>query len=116
MDGFTSAIAKKCDRVDPTDPMKSQGPLYVQLVLSLALGVSAFFGFCVSLPASLQHVVYRSLLIKLVSSPEMEELVRRSEAAHKCCRRFARPPGHIFWVDASALQDHRAASSCFRRS
>ncbi len=42
-------MAKECPTIDPTDPRAhSQGGIYVQLVLSLALGVSAFFGFCVS--------------------------------------------------------------------
>jgi hypothetical protein len=42
------SIAKECKRTDPTDPTNNQGQIYVQLVLSLALGISAFFGFCVS--------------------------------------------------------------------
>jgi len=39
----------KYDPTDPTDPANGQKQIYVQLVLSLALGVSAFLGFCVSL-------------------------------------------------------------------
>ncbi|KUJ22613.1 DUF221-domain-containing protein [Mollisia scopiformis] len=46
MDDFVSALAKKCNKVDPTAPTTSKGGIVVQLVLSLALGVSAFFGFC----------------------------------------------------------------------
>lgn len=46
MDDITAAIAKECPRTDPTDPLNNQGQIYVQLVLSLTLGVSAFFGFC----------------------------------------------------------------------
>jgi hypothetical protein len=42
------SIAKECKRTDPTDPTNNQGQIYVQLVLSLGLGISAFFGFCVS--------------------------------------------------------------------
>lgn len=38
--------AKDCPRTDPTDPSNNQGQVYVQLVLSFALGISAFFGFC----------------------------------------------------------------------
>jgi len=39
-------LAKKCDPTDPTDPNNGQKQIYVQLVLSLALGLSAFLGFC----------------------------------------------------------------------
>jgi hypothetical protein len=52
MDTFALSVAKKCDKYDPTDPRKQQGSIYVQLVLSLALGVSAFVGFCVSLTSA----------------------------------------------------------------
>jgi hypothetical protein len=38
-----------CPKYDPTDPANGQKQIYVQLVLSLALGLTAFFGFCVSL-------------------------------------------------------------------
>jgi hypothetical protein len=44
MSGF--AANKTCESYDPTDPDNSQQDIYVQLVLSLALGFSAFFGFC----------------------------------------------------------------------
>jgi hypothetical protein len=50
MDTFALSVAKKCDKYDPTDPRKQQGSIYVQLVLSLALGVSAFVGFCLLRP------------------------------------------------------------------
>ncbi|CZR51120.1 related to A.thaliana hyp1 protein [Phialocephala subalpina] len=50
MDDFTAEAAKKCKTYDPTDPKNSSGSIYVQLVLSLALGLSAFFGFCVLRP------------------------------------------------------------------
>lgn len=39
---------KSCPKVDPTDPVNGQKQIYVQLVLSLALGLTAFLGFCVS--------------------------------------------------------------------
>jgi hypothetical protein len=50
MDGFFLANNGTCKHVDPTDPKANgqQNQIYVQLVLSLALGLSAFFGFCVS--------------------------------------------------------------------
>jgi hypothetical protein len=40
---------KNCTAYNPTDPANGQKDIYVQLVLSLALGVSAFLGFCVSI-------------------------------------------------------------------
>jgi len=39
-------MAKICTVKDPTDPSNGQKQIYVQLVLSLALGSSAFLGFC----------------------------------------------------------------------
>jgi hypothetical protein len=44
-----STDGRECKGYDPTDPANSNQNIYVQLVLSLALGLSAFFGFCVSL-------------------------------------------------------------------
>ncbi|CZT42875.1 related to A.thaliana hyp1 protein [Rhynchosporium secalis] len=40
------AAPKKCTVGDPTDPSNGQKQIWVQLVLSLALGLSAFIGFC----------------------------------------------------------------------
>jgi hypothetical protein len=43
-------MAKKdCSSYDPTVP-HGDSDIIVQLVLSLSLGISAFFGFCVSRP------------------------------------------------------------------
>jgi hypothetical protein len=44
---------KECPSYDPTDPANSNQQIYVQLVLSLALGLSAFLGFCVSLDTTI---------------------------------------------------------------
>ncbi|RDW64203.1 DUF221-domain-containing protein [Coleophoma crateriformis] len=41
-----NAIAEKCRKVDPTDPTQGQSDTIVQLVIALALGLSAFIGFC----------------------------------------------------------------------
>ncbi|KAL2072731.1 hypothetical protein VTL71DRAFT_12074 [Oculimacula yallundae] len=46
MEGSLSIAPKKCTVRDPTDPSNGQNQIYVQLVLSLALGMSAFLGFC----------------------------------------------------------------------
>lgn len=46
-----SGLDKDCPKPDLTDPTIGQKQIYVQAVLSLALGASAFFGFCVSLVA-----------------------------------------------------------------
>ncbi|KAF4626135.1 hypothetical protein G7Y89_g12026 [Cudoniella acicularis] len=44
-------MAKECpNKGDPTDPRNGQQQILVQLVLSLALGISAFFGFCILRP------------------------------------------------------------------
>lgn len=45
MDDFN--VAEKCTKYDPTDPANGQKQIYTQLVLSAALGISAFLGFCV---------------------------------------------------------------------
>lgn len=42
------AINKECKHVDVTDPHNGEKEIYVQLVLALALGISAFVAFCVS--------------------------------------------------------------------
>lgn len=39
-------VAKDCPKYDPTDPANGQKQIYVQLVLSVALGASAFLAFC----------------------------------------------------------------------
>ncbi|KAH6671090.1 hypothetical protein B0J14DRAFT_564777 [Halenospora varia] len=43
-------MAEKCTPYDPTNPNNSQQQVLVQLVLSLALGASAFLGFCILRP------------------------------------------------------------------
>ncbi|TVY15078.1 Calcium permeable stress-gated cation channel 1 [Lachnellula arida] len=43
-------MAENCTVSDPTDPANGQKDVYVQLVLSLALGVSAFVAFCILRP------------------------------------------------------------------
>jgi len=45
-------VTEECPKYDPNDPANGNKQVYVQLVLSLALGVSAFFGFCVSITAN----------------------------------------------------------------
>ncbi|KAH8815412.1 hypothetical protein F5884DRAFT_723472 [Xylogone sp. PMI_703] len=49
MDDFT-AYNKTCPKTDHTDPTRGQTQTYVQLVLSSALGVSAFLAFCILRP------------------------------------------------------------------
>ncbi|KAJ8069696.1 hypothetical protein OCU04_000121 [Sclerotinia nivalis] len=44
------APEKNCTAYDPTNVEGQQTAIYVQLVLSLTLGVSAFFGFCILRP------------------------------------------------------------------
>ncbi len=112
MDDFNVAVAKKCDQYDPTDPAKGQGPIYVQLVLSLALGLSDFFGFCVSLASIFTH---RNVLIELDSSAEMEIPICCAQAADRRCNCFTRLARHILWMDTSAVQNYGTASSCICR-
>ncbi|KAG0651194.1 Calcium permeable stress-gated cation channel 1 [Hyphodiscus hymeniophilus] len=45
-----SSDGRVCKGYDPTDPTNSNQNIYVQLVLSLALGLSAFIGFCLLRP------------------------------------------------------------------
>jgi calcium permeable stress-gated cation channel len=40
---------KECPKPDLTDPANGQKQIYVQAVLSLALGATAFICFCVSI-------------------------------------------------------------------
>ncbi|PMD39672.1 DUF221-domain-containing protein [Hyaloscypha variabilis F] len=46
MDAYSLAKNRTCQKVDPTKPSVGKDGINVQLVLSLALGLSAFFGFC----------------------------------------------------------------------
>lgn len=39
-------LDKECEHYNPFDPHTGQEQIYVQLTLSLALGLSALFGFC----------------------------------------------------------------------
>ena len=41
-----TTTAKECIPQDPTNPHSGEQDIYVQLVLSTVLGVSAFLGFC----------------------------------------------------------------------
>lgn len=47
MNDLEGALEKECRKFDPSDPTNEPNVLSVQLVLSLALGASAFLGFCV---------------------------------------------------------------------
>lgn len=44
------AVPEKCKKRNPTDPGNPQNQVYVQLVLSLLLGVAAFLAFCLLRP------------------------------------------------------------------
>lgn len=87
MDGLSIAKNRTCRKIDPTNPHATgQNEIYVQLVLSLALGISAFFAFCVGLPRLRQ--VCR-VLTATVSSSAMEEPICCTEEADRICKRFA---------------------------
>jgi calcium permeable stress-gated cation channel len=58
MSDFGVEIEEKCSKYNPADPKNGQKDIYVQLVISLALGVSAFFGFCVSTPEAPETTLY----------------------------------------------------------
>jgi hypothetical protein len=70
MDAYSLAKNRTCQKVDPTKPSVGKDGINVQLVLSLALGLSAFFGFCVSFPS---HYSSSRALTLTVSSSTMEE-------------------------------------------
>ena len=77
---FTAS--KECPTYDPTDPANSNQQINVQLVLSLALGLSAFFGFCVSL---IPIVIPRhcKALTVIVTSAKMERFICSAQAAER---------------------------------
>jgi hypothetical protein len=66
-----SSSDKECPKPDLSDPTIGQNQIYVQVVLSLALGASAFFCFCVSLVAN--NFNYGSILTCIDPPPKMEE-------------------------------------------
>lgn len=109
-------MAENCTVSDPTDPANGQKDVYVQLVLSLALGVSAFVAFCVRITKPIGRVRFTLLLmlISTDSAPEMERPVCRAKDAVGCCISSTRPPRYLLWLDACAIQGDRTTSPCFR--
>ncbi|KAH8602919.1 hypothetical protein B0O99DRAFT_647721 [Bisporella sp. PMI_857] len=73
MDAFNSSL-KSCDAYDPTNPRGPQKEIYVQLVLSLALGVSAFVGFCILRPRwKTLYAARKKQIDAAVSLPELPD-------------------------------------------
>lgn len=68
---------EKCE-YDALDPTNGQKDTVVQLVLSLALGVSAFIGFCVS--RRRKQSSQPEILIHLDIAAKMEVIIRCSKA------------------------------------
>jgi len=113
MDPFSDPSKKKCDRYNPADPSNGRSDIYVQLVLSFALGASAFIGFCVSF-----HLEYRNsiCLIRLVSSPTMENPLCSTEEADRCCSHSARATRQLLRMDARSVQGDGGGSACLCRA
>lgn len=65
------APEKNCTTYDPTSVDGQQTAIYVQLVLSLSLGISAFLGFCVSRNKNKP----RTLLTLTDPATKMEEFI-----------------------------------------
>lgn len=80
---------KNCTAYDPTHIEGQQTAIYVQLVLSLTLGVSAFFGFCVSR----DHNNPKTLLMLADPTTKMEEFICSTQKTYRCRRQSARVAG-----------------------
>jgi hypothetical protein len=79
-------MAKNCTRgSDPTNPANGQQDISVQAALSLALGVSAFFGFCVIIFAHYLNFYGLMLINELGVTTEMEDSLRREEETDARC-------------------------------
>jgi hypothetical protein len=94
----------------------------VQLVISLSLGLSAFFAFCVGpLPPSTfylphTHSLLTALTVTPGSPPTMEDALRRPKTTLEPHPRPTRAARHLLWMDPRTLQDYRAAGPLLGRT
>ncbi|RKF60876.1 Calcium permeable stress-gated cation channel 1 [Erysiphe neolycopersici] len=65
-------LDEECERYNPFDPHRGQEQIYVQLTLSLALGLSALFGFCFLRPR--WKSFYAARKCRSISASELPEL------------------------------------------
>lgn len=103
------AIASECQPDDVINPRaKSQTETVVQLVLSLALGVSAFIGFCVRPRSFCMNFLGPLLLTCVAADPatEMERIIRCAKAPNRGCERPARLARLLLWLDSGALSNN----------
>jgi hypothetical protein len=107
-------MAENCTASNPTDIASGQKDVYVQLVLSLALGISAFVAFCVSVTKSHRTGAFGVYILIFTDSPsEMEKPLCRAKEAVGCGISSARVARHLLWLDACAIQGDRTTSPCF---
>lgn len=92
--------------------------VYVQLVLSLALGLSAFVAFCVSFGAVFLKIGQASLIVCPPVDPTapMEDSIQREKTAPGSPHWPARAPRQLLGMDSCTLQGDGRAGPGFRRA
>lgn len=106
-------VCKKKDYAGPnfTD-------IYVEMVISASLGLSAFISFCVSSSLTVcdgAEPWSRTQLNKpaVDASPKMEDAVCSAQAAARSEHPASRPARHLLRMDTGSVQDNRGAGHCF---
>ncbi len=93
----------------PTNPLapdtKNQKDLTTQLIISIALGLSAFIAFCVSQTLTIGFYYCLSLPSPFLIVPQakMDGPLRRTKNTKECRCEVARATGYIFWMDTSTV-------------
>lgn len=100
-----------CHGDDAVSPSAGQKDIYVQLVLSLGLGVSSFVAFCVSPGGGGVAILAEGLTIDAAVAPALEGAVCGKEATDGCCGDAARAAGWVLWVDAGAVSGDGGAGA-----
>ena len=120
---------------DPDQPDKDECPVdqwvgpgekdtWVQLVISLTLGLSAFLAFCVCLglgPVRLRPHGFRLLMLTTHlpaadAAAAMEIVVCSTKATIRSSYRLARPARQLLRMGPCLVQDHRPAAASFGRT
>lgn len=73
------------DDDDVVSPSAGEKDIYVQLVISLALGVSSFIAFCVGFETLLTPVRLNLLIIIAVITSPMERPLCCPKTPNRCC-------------------------------
>lgn len=92
----------------------------VQLVISMALGLTAFMAFCVSKTAAQKflecmHADPSDLSLAGIAPTMEKPICRETATARALVHQITCSARHLLWVDPRPVQDHRrsSAGSCW---